>query len=506
MKELNLAWPGLFGTLDRRSPALQPEIRRRLVQAIENRQLQPQARLPSSRQLAEILGVARITVLNVYRQLVEEGYLLSRERSGVFVAPLEATVAVPTKTAPDAGQWDRRFAVRPGRLLNIEKPRDWQRYAYPFLFGQLDPALFPTAPWREAVKDASSVTAIQAWSADAIDDDDPMLIEQLCRQVLPRRGIWATADEVMITLGAQQALYLIIRLLVGPRSVVGVEEPGYPDMRHMASLHAGSLQRLAVDDEGAVPDAAMASCTLALLTPGHQCPTTVTMPLARRKAALELARARDIVLVEDDYDADLLSEGDAIPSLKSLDADGRVIYVGSLSKVLAPGLRLGFTVAPPPVIRELRALRRLILRHPPSNNQRAMAGFIALGHYRGHLRRVATALAGRAELLDALLPRHLPACRWQRAAGASSFWAVGPPDLDARALVSAARARGVLIEPGDVFFDDSEAGRHCFRLGFSAIRIERIMAGVTELSKAWADLLEPCSEIRNKGQHLVSER
>jgi GntR family transcriptional regulator/MocR family aminotransferase len=158
--------------------------------------------------------------------------------------------------------------------------------------------------------------------------------------------------------------------------------------------------------------------------------------------------------------------------------------VGSFSKTLSPGLRLGFVVAPPPVLSELRMLRRLILRHPPTSNQRAMASFIALGHYRAHLGRVGAALAERARLVDALMPRHFGHCSWQRGAGSSSVWISGPKGLDTRHLATAARQNGVLIEPGGPFFARSGQGEHQFRLGFSSLPTERIEAGLAGLADA----------------------
>lgn len=199
----------------------------------------------------------------------------------------------------------------------------------------------------------------------------------------------------MVTIGAQQALYLAIRLLVGPGTRIAVEEPGYPDARHMVRFADGRLYLLVVDHAGAVPDAALSGCRVALLTPGHHCPTTATMSAERRLALLAAVRTHGIAVIKDDYDADLFQEGPAVPPLKSADIDRRIIYIGSLSKALAPGLRLGYVVASAPIIRELWVLWRIMLRHPPSNNQRAMALFISLGHYRSHLRRVATITACR---------------------------------------------------------------------------------------------------------------
>jgi GntR family transcriptional regulator/MocR family aminotransferase len=483
MVDTGIAWYGLFAGLNRDLPSLQVQIRHCIVGAIEDRRLVPGTRLPSSRWLAQSLCVSRVTVMEACQQLVDEGYLVARERSGIFVADLGPGQAGGQLTPTTPSGWHNRFVVCPSRFRHIVKPRGWQESPYPFLFGQLDPALFPAQEWRESVKAASSVAGINGWAGDMIDEDDPQLIEQLRQQVLPRRAIWATENEVMITLGAQHALSLVIRLLVGPHTPAGIEEPGYPDARHMMRMQTDRLHALTVDADGVVPDDVFRTCRVALITPGHHCPTTAAMPQSRRVALLSAARAADCVLIEDDYDSGLMLEIEA-PPLKSQDTDGRVIYIGSLSKVLAPGLRVGYVVAPLPVIRELRALRRIMLRHPPSNNQRAMAMFIALGHYRAHLRRLGQVLAERAAQIDRLLPTVLPDCTWRRDAGASSYWITGPESLNARTFAERARTQGVLIEPGDVFFNDVQRGHACFRLGFSAIRTDRIDEGLHRLGAA----------------------
>ncbi len=477
----DIAWLQLFRGLNRSGAALQTQIRQVLAAAIEQQHLSAGHRLPSSRRLAGMLGVSRNTVSAAYEHLVQDGALSSHERSGVFVAEPGGHRAAPA--GPLAQPWAPELAVRVSALHHISKPRDWQSYPYPFLFGQFDPGLFPLQSWRESAAAASSASNVNDWAGDLIDEDDPELVTQLRTLVLPRRGIWSAPDEVMITIGAQQALYLAIRLLVSPGTRVAVEEPGYPDARHMIRLAGARLHRLAADRHGAVPDPGLSGCKVMLLTPGHHCPTTATMPPERRRAIMAAARMHGLTVIEDDYDADLFHEEAVPPSLKASDAESRVVYIGSLSKALAPGLRLGYVVASAPIIRELRVLRRIMLRHPPSNNQRAMAMFISSGHYRAHLRRLAATLAARAAMMDRFLPLHLAGSRWQRAPGAASYWVEGPPGFDARTAAEAATAHGVLIEPGEVFFDDAGQGRACFRLGFSSIRTERIEEGLARLGR-----------------------
>ena len=479
-----LFWGSLFQGLDRGGSFLQLQIRQMIVSAIEDGRLPLGVRMPSSRDLATLLKVSRNTIVIAYEQLVDQNFLVSRERSGYFVAGLPKLIGAaqePVASEPDGSRWNERFALRPSGFRNIVKPLDWQTYPYPFIFGQFDPSLFPTNNWRESARAALSVPEINNWARDMIDGDDPALIEQLQRQVLPRRGIRARADEIMITIGAQHALYLIAKLFVKPATGVGMEDPGYPDARNIFGLLTSNVVPLQVDPDGLVPDETFARCALAYVTASHQCPTTAAMSLKRREEVLKIAKARDIVLVEDDYESDLIPEGNELPPLMSLDRDQSVLYVGSLSKALAPGLRLGYVVAPAPVIRELRALRRLMLRHPPLNNQRVAALFIGLGHYRSHLQQVGRVLLERARLLDELLPRALPDCRWQRGAGSTSYWITCPEGTDTTALSEAARTEGVVIEPGDVFSINPDATRHCFRLGFSSIRTDRIAAGIAKL-------------------------
>jgi GntR family transcriptional regulator/MocR family aminotransferase len=486
-------WGRLFERHRRAGLSLQGQVRSMMVGAILDGHLPPGTALPSSRDLAEALGLARNTVVLAYQQLVAESYLLSRERSGHVVNPdiLQGRVAAPPAAGPAAAarpsgagpDWPARLRLRPTAQRNIVKPADWQRYPYPFLYGQYDPTLFPTAEWRECCLKALSVIDIRDWAQDLIGRDDESLVEQIRTRVLPRRGVWAAAEEIVITVGAQHALYMVGDLLMSPDVTLAVEDPCYPDARNIFGARTSRVLPVPVDAHGLPADAVPPGCDYVYVTPSHQCPTTVTMPLARRTALLQRAQEQDFVIIEDDYESENSFHGGPSPALKSLDRSDRVIYVGSLSKSFAPGLRLGYIVAPAPLAAELRGLRRLMLRHSSAYVQRAFALFVSLGHHDAMMRRLAHAYRERAEALTGALARHLPQLQAMPVAGGASCWVRGPLHLDARALAQQAQALGVLIEPGDVFFAQPGVG-HCFRLGYSAIEAGRIDAGIQALAQA----------------------
>jgi GntR family transcriptional regulator/MocR family aminotransferase len=283
-------------------------------------------------------------------------------------------------------QWDARFVARLENQRNIVKPANWQDYPYPFVYGQFDASLMPLKDWRACAHQALFVPAVKKWAQDHIDRDSEALLDQIQHRLLPARGIMARRDEILVTAGAQMGCYLLANVLLDRQTVVGIEDPGYPDARNNFLLRSDFVKALPVDADGLVPSRAMGECSYVYVTPSHQCPTTVTMSLSRRQEILDLSKKRDVVLFEDDHESELNFSGRPLPALKSLDADGRVIYLGSLSKTLAHGLRIGYIVAPRELIRELRALRRLIMRHAPTNNAHTASLFIAQGHHDAFIR------------------------------------------------------------------------------------------------------------------------
>ncbi|MET1027906.1 MAG: PLP-dependent aminotransferase family protein [Dongiaceae bacterium] len=504
----------LFHLEPDKSVTLQAQLRRRLVAAILDGQIPAGSALPSCRSLARNLKIARNTVVLTYQDLVEEGYLVSRQRSGFFVNPdilrnqagqsnrqngahaaMTPDGSLPDSPAQAEGSrdnepshgprpdWSGRLKLTPSWQRSIVKPQNWADQRYPFIYGQVDQHIFPLSAWRECSRQALSIDSVRDWSKDRFTEDDPMLVEQIRTRLLPRRGVLVGADEILVTVGAQNALYLLMSLLFNNQTRFGIEDPGYTDARNIAALSTDRIIGLDVDDQGLVVDERLGSCDYVYATPSHQFPTTVTMTLNRRRALLEAARRQDFIVIEDDYESEIAHTGAPQPALKSLDSHGRVIFVASLSKTLAPGLRLGDMVGPKQLIREARALRRLILRHPAANNQRTVALFLADGHYDGLLRRLCHIYRDRLQEASAALARHLPDFTVNATAGGSALWIKGPPQLDMAVVEAAALAQGIVIESGSVHFHRPGESARYFRLGVSSIPIERIEPGIQLLAQ-----------------------
>jgi len=230
-------------------------------------------------------------------------------------------------------------------------------------------------------------------------------------------------------------------------------------------------------------DEAIDSCEVLYLTPSHQVPTAVTMPNERRQRLLDKAAAHGIVVIEDDADSERNYLGQPHPALRAMDRHSCVLYVSSLSKVLAPWLRLGFLVAPRELVAEARELRRLTVRHPPPHDQRAAALFMALGHYDAMLAQLGQVFRERWIALRDALNYHLQrSVVTAPATGGTSCWVQGPPELDARQLTADAARAGVHVEPVDRYYAAADHPRNCFRMSVRGIRVERIRPAVVKLA------------------------
>lgn len=466
--------------------SLQSQIQQMVAEGILSGRFHVGDKLPSSRKLAAHLGVSRITVTLAYTELLANDYLTSRGRSGFYVSD---NAPVPPKYEPlaqvrDTVDWDRAIAKRVSGGDWLVKPMDWRSYRYPFIYGQADPGLFDHANWRLCAVRALGQKDFVSLTADYADQDDPLLIEFIARHTLPRRGIIARPEQILITLGAQNALWLAARVLLNRERKAAIEDPGYYALRELLRHAHCRVDTIPVDRDGLPPGALAADTDVIFTTPSHHCPTAATMPPARRSALLERARDIDAMIVEDDYDFEMAFMGTPSPALKSMDRDGRVIYVGSFSKSLFPGLRLGYIVGSEPFINEARALRALVLRHPPGHVQRTAAYFLSLGHYDSQIRRVSAALMERRKVMESTIAELGLTVAGSATFGGSSMWMRAPEGVDATGLAERLKSDSVLIEPGETFFAGPARPLNHFRLGYSSIPIERITRGLELIATA----------------------
>ena len=481
--------------IDREAPeSLQKQIRRQIAIGIVNRQYPLHRPLPSIRQLSADLGVSVTTVTLAYEALKQDGFVEARNRSGYYVNQDVLTEPghalkpdVPADLAPPPATLDYGafFRERSFNLLRVVKPSDvLVRYRYPFVCGLTDPSLFPITSWRECVRDSVNVIELANWATDYSAIDDEMLIEQLIQRVLAKRGIVAHPDEVLVTVGGQQALYIAIKLLLKPGEIFGVEDPGYPDVINMAEIEGISVRRFPIDQKGLILSSDVSGCKCLFVTPSHQFPTTVTMPLDRKVELLAFTKRNGQFVIEDDYESDISFNKTPPRALKSLDTWGNVIYTGSLSKSLLPGLRIGYLVADREFVREARAMRHHILRHPPVNNQRSVALFLQRGYFDRFVAKITGIYKERCAVMHEALEKHFPGASTKPDYGGGSIWLRLPDGADAGILRQIVDAEGVFFETGGFTFSDERNNRNHIRLGYSVIEKSLLTEGIDKIAKA----------------------
>ncbi|WP_298133164.1 PLP-dependent aminotransferase family protein [Micropruina sp.] len=437
--------------------------------------------LPPSRRLAERFEVSRTTIDTALQQLVARGQLVSRPRRGFFPVAVPVTEPGAAPPSPDRVAWADHLVARPDPWIDrVVQVPDYRRYPYPFLPGQPEHGSFPVRAWLRAAARAFDGDQGGRATRDAGDGDDSRLCRAVLDEVLLPRGIAARPDEVLITNGAQQALALISRVLIGTGTRVGMENPGYVDAARIFRNAGAELSLLPVGRQGVrLPD--RPDFSLLYLTPSHQHPTNVTMPTRRRQAIVDAASAHDLIVIEDDFDSEIRFRGEPQPPLRALDGAGRVIHVGTFSKVLAPALRLGYVVADAELIAQLRHARYLSSKHPSGVEQRTLALFIASGDFARQVSRQRAALRAKWEVAAEVLGSRFPWPDQAHPTGGAGLWLTGPPGYDTTALLERARLRGVLFQPGAGFFLDDPAPANQLRLGLSAIPLDRVRPGLQRL-------------------------
>lgn len=478
-----------------RGPSAVPlhlQIYAQLRQAVLDGRLAADTRLPSSRLLAEESGCSRNTVLNAYEQLAAEGYIIGRVGAGSYISRVlpedlqpqdstqaqdntQAGTASPQQAGP--GPEGPVLARRARRILEgsrQQRPTGLTAFA-PFSVGAPDGRHFPFDVWGRL--------AGRFWRAP-----DPLLLKQGDPAGLPElrqaitdylggvRSLKVDPEQIFITSGSQQALTWACRLLLNSGDRVWVEDPGYSGFRAPLLAAGAEPSPVSVDGEGFCVDEALAGpqARLAVMAPARQFPTGATLSLARRLELLRWARANDGWVIEDDYDSEYRYAGRPLAPLQSLgEGAGRVLYIGSFSKVLFSGIRLGYLVVPPELADPLRRLRRAIEDHPPLAMQPVLAAFMREGHFAAHVRRMRLIYARRQEYLRQLCADHLPGDIRLEGLEAGLHLVARLPDnreLRDQAVAAQARAQRLMVQALSSYCltPERQAGQQGLLLGFAA--------------------------------------
>ena len=395
-------------TIDRRSAqSLERQIYDSCRSAILEARLRPGQRLPSSRLLASEIGVSRFPVLNAYAQLVAEGYLESRVGAGTVVSaslPEHLSPSGPARAKSAAQAGPRRIASR-CKLLPTTTRFPWLSQFGAFRVGQVAFDKFPHQIWSNLIARRCRADHAQSFHYGDLMGA-PALRRAVANYLRTARSVRCEAEQVLIVNGSQQALELVARVLLNPGDRVWVEEPSYLLARNVFTLNGCPLVPVPVDADGlniAAGIRQFRKARAAFVTPSHQFPLGVTMSAARRLQLVEWAQSAGAWIIEDDYDSEYRYESLPIASLQGLDPNSRVIYIGTLSKVLFPALRMGYIVVPPDLVGAFLRVRRVMDLGAPTFFQNVMADFIDEGHFARHIRRTRIVYADlRHELVENL--------------------------------------------------------------------------------------------------------
>ncbi len=455
--------------------------------------------LPSTRALVRELGISRTTVCQAFDQLTAEGYIQGVVGSGTYAADVPedslATVRrepVPAIAGPPPARLaSKRAAAFDGRLL------DARTQARAFRHGVPEVDQFPFRQWSQSTARFWRSPPRASLTDVSVGGYRP-LRRAIANHLRVTRGLDCAQAQVIVTTGTREAVDLIARTLIDPGDPVWVEEPGYGAIRNALVMAGADVVPVEVDDQGIDTDqgkARAAAARMAVVTPSRQFPLGMTMTFARRLDLLEWARTADAWIVEDDYDSEFRFAGQPIPPLQSLDASGRVIYLGSFSKVLFPALRLGYIVAPPTLVDRLLQTRAAFREEPSIAAQPVLADFMESGTFAQHIRRMRRLYGERQQILRAAADRALGGLLTMPAADGGMHLVAGlgprlPKTLGDQAIWRLAERHGVTVLPLSAYYM-GRPKRQGLLVGYAGVPKPEILAGIDRLAAA---LIGECVE------------
>ncbi|WP_343586536.1 PLP-dependent aminotransferase family protein [Herbaspirillum sp.] len=477
-----------LGTLDRTAGALGRQLAQGLREAIRRGDLQPGEPLPSTRQLAQALQVARGTVVEAFEQLAAEGFLEAIPGAGTQVAPIAAGKAGIPRTMPAPADEKPATGLPSPAAAFARVAQQFNSLPHvPFAISVPLGATMPGTAWRRL---GNRLRARGQGAPAGYGDPQGArpLREAISDYVRRSRSVRCDADQVIVTGGTQQGLYLCCQVLLGVGDRAWVENPAYAGITSILE-HAGrgGAVRVPVDAEGLDVEAGMRlapHARAAFVTPSHQYPLGMPLSMTRRNALLEWARKAGAWIVEDDYDSELRYAGHPFPALQGLDTQ-RVVYLGTFSKILFPSLRLGYLIAPPQLVPAFIGARVLMDRSPPGADQHVLAAFMAEGHLDRHIRRIRGIYAAHRQQLMQTLARLLPpALAWLQPSDQGMHLLLWLNEkLDDNEVAWQAAQAGVAVRPVSPMFAPGSA-RPGLVLGFGGFSGEQMEEAARKLAAA----------------------
>ncbi len=464
-----------------------------LRQSILSGTMAPETRLPATRRLAQDLGVNRITVQNAYAELEADGLIFTRTGSGTFILPQPPIAPIPRKEAGAPWPlWQSEAGERCG-LADTASPGEMlmaARHPHPVNLagGCGDSRLFPADEYRRVIQAVLRRDGVAALEYG--DHAGYFPLRKTIAQILAGQGIPTRPENLLITAGSQQAIALVTQLLLRPGDVVATENPTYAialDLFRALGLKivGAPTDGCGLQVEKLEPVLQQHHPRLVYTMPNFHNPTGACMSVQRRRALIELSDRYNVPILEDDFVGDLRYEGRAQPALKSIDPGGRVVYVSTFSKMLMPGLRVGFLVAEGPFFDSLVRYKRVNDLTTSNLHQRALESYVTVGRYQSHLRRTSLIYRRRRDALVDAVSRHLPAGVGMNPPQGGLFaWLRLPGDMSAERLLPLACKEGVSFVPGGAFFPNGSDGDRFLRLNFVSQPPEETEEGIKRLGKA----------------------
>jgi GntR family transcriptional regulator / MocR family aminotransferase len=476
--------------LDRQSQIpLYRQVEQYLQQNILSGHLAPDTRLPGSRTLADELGLSRITVKNAYASLETNGLIATREGSGAFVLSPDPFI-FPTKKATDFAWplWQQQFRLEtePVKLAAQLFP---PRPSLISFTGVGDPHQFPVKDFTRSLLRVLRRDGLNALGYGDFEGGY-LPLRQTISHILASQGIRASPENILVTSGSQQALSLVCQLLLKPGEVVLVEKPTYNFALELFRAHDLQIEGVPLDANGlrvetVEPLLQQRHPKLIYTIPNFQNPSGACLSSPRRRQLIALADRYNIPILEDDFAGDLRYDGRVQPAIKALDPGGRVIYTGTFSKMLMPGLRMGFLLADGPIYGRLLQAKKIQDLATSSLLQQTFNEYVTVGRYQSHLRRSCRVYRKRRDAMLAAIARYLPGdVVVDPPLGGLFIWMRLPEGYSSSVLLSAGLNAGVEFAPGTRFFPDPVEGEHYLRLNFATQSMEAIEEGIRRLGKA----------------------